>query len=378
MKKKLFLLDACRVFAGCCLLLASCCLFLTGCQKKVENDSNKAEQLDETEGKKENASEQGEVDITERKISLSTWIVYWDMDGVAQELDTLDGNLTKLSYFEAYYSEDNKIILPDGFIEACKKINTTNAETYLSIVNDIAYEDGTSSLKDTDLLYELFRDDAAMERHIEELLMLAKENSADGVEIDGLEIDYERLGSDAKLWRLFETFSAKLMKRMAEEDLKLRIVLEPSAPYEELKLPKEAEFVIMCYNLHSGAGNKGPKADKDFLNEMIRKTQTLGENRTFALATGGFDWLEKKSVVALREEDAAALAVEYDAEVKRDDLSQALTFQYKESGKAHEVWYADGETIAAWTTWIKECGDYNIAVWRLNGNKTEAILKWMQ
>jgi Predicted glycosyl hydrolase len=340
------------------ILVVICLLVLCGCQEKA------VEKVEDTKDNEETEHETGER-------MLDAWVVYWDMDSVEDELTLLNENLRTLSYFEAYFDGDHKLAVPDGFIETCKTINNTNAQTYITVVNDVVFDDGSSNLlKNTALLYDILSEEQKMRQHIEDLIGLALELS-----VDGIEIDYENIREDMELWGIFETFCAELSSRMQEEGLSLRILLEPSAPYETLKLPKEAEYVIMCYNLHSGAGNEGPKADEAFLKELVKKAENLEGNLVFALATGGFDWF-KGDVESLKELDAVKLAEKQGAEVSRDQNSQALTFTYKENGTKHTVWYADGSTMASWIAWVKEAGDYDIAIWRLNGNEESSIVKW--
>lgn len=348
------------------LLLVAVCLFLVGCGNETLPQGKIPAFTEEGLEKKE-AQEDSQT-------SLSCWLVYWDMKEVEEELSFLSGHLASLSYFEAYFNEEDQVVLPEGFMKQWKSIRHDAAETYLTVVNDIVKKDGTSVLKDTNILYRLWSEDEAMDAHIEELVGLAQQTG-----VDGLEIDYERIRKDDELWALLEKFCEKAAKRLEKEGLKLRIILEPGAPIADLEFPDSIQIIIMCYNLHSGKGNEGPKADKEFLKDLANQAKKWKGRCIFALATGGFDWPHDENPVAVNERAASELAKQYDANISRDDKSQALTFKYKDTqGKSHEVWYADGQTLHAWMEWVNETEEYEFAIWRLNGNIESSVKEWIK
>ncbi|HML45335.1 MAG TPA: glycosyl hydrolase, partial [Clostridia bacterium] len=127
--------------------------------------------------------------------------------------------------------------------------------------------------------------------------------------------------------------------------------------------------VMMCYNLYGTHSGPGPKADPAFLQKMVKGMQTLPGKKSFALATGGFDWTEKGKVVSLTYLDALALQRQHAASAMRDAESGCLVFAYRDDmGKAHDVWYADSQTLRLWMDTIEAMGAYDVNIWRLGGN----------
>lgn len=350
-----------RCFSLFCLLFVVGLLLLCGgCGRHSENSP-------EEPLKSKNTSEQ------ERTAILIAWETYWSNGTALEETYLLQDVLQGVVHFAAYFDAQNELMIPDETTRIYRELKAENPgmKHYLSIVNDKINADGSSSLKDTKVLYDLLSQEEVMSRHIDSILMLAERGG-----FDGIEIDYEAIKKDKKLWEMYTDFCEKLYIRLTEKHLSMRIILEPSAPLDQLDLPKGPEYVMMCYNLHSGGSTPGPKADKDFISSLINSMESVPGKKSFALATGGFDWMEGEKTEALTEIQAAALCEEYSVEPMRDPDSGALTFQYEDqNGKSHEVWYADGETLVMWLKLIKDAGDYGASLWRLDGNSEESLRK---
>lgn len=280
----------------------------------------------------------------------------------------IEKNIQNISYFAAYYNDKNQLIFPDETVKTFQYVRNefknNKWASYLTIVNDKMIKDGVFYHKDTALLYELFKSDKSIKKHADEIISLALSGG-----YEGIEIDYEAIKKDMELWRLYEKFCSYLYKKASEAGLHMRVVLEPNAPIEKLKLPEGPDYIMMCYNLHGPKTKPGPKADKEFIKNMVKKMSALPGHKGFALATGGFDWNENGEVKAVAQIQAKQLIKEYNSVVIRDGESYAITFSYKdEEEKKHEVWYADMITINYWMDIIAGYGDYGISIWRLGGN----------
>ncbi len=301
---------------------------------------------------------------------LSAWIVYWDMEGALRGIEELGGQLVSLQYFAAYFDAENQLFIPPAIEQLREKMAGAGEDTgagkaaaapasYLTVVNDRLLPGGGSVLKDKQLLYELLADEEDQKAHIAQILALAEAGG-----YDGIEIDYEAIRKDMVLWQYFLDFISRLSLAAAEQGLSLRVVLEPGIPFEALDFPEGPEYVVMCYNLHGPGSLPGPKANDEFLLELARKAAALPGRRTFALASGGFDWSGDQAS-ALTKREAMALVVRQKAEVRRDPASQALTFSYQQGNTVRQVWYADSATLEHWTGLLKDQGDCGIALWRL-------------
>src|SRR5690606_32889434 len=108
-------------------------------------------------------------------------------------------------------------------------------------------------------------------------------------DLDGVEIDYERIGDGD--WDNMTAFIAALYQELSARGLSLRVVLEPRAPIERLSLPRGPVYVMMAYNLYGSHSGPGPKADDAFIRQLAKRMDRLpGSQNRIAFATGGFDW----------------------------------------------------------------------------------------
>ena len=82
---------------------------------------------------------------------LSSWVVYWDLN-VDKEIKKLDNKLGSLSYFGANFNESNELVIPEKLIEYYNETKPYNFKKYITIVNDVVYDNGKSSLKDKGVL----------------------------------------------------------------------------------------------------------------------------------------------------------------------------------------------------------------------------------
>lgn len=309
-----------------------------------------------------------ELDINdEDKAPFYSWNVYWDQESSLEELEILGERLTSLSHFAAYFDSQNNLFIPEtliNFYEESKDLNDGyQYDHYLTFVNDKINEDGSSSLKDRALLHDLLATDATRKEHIQDILQLVRER-----QFDGIEIDYEAIKDDLALWNDFATFIQELYQAASAENISLRVLFEPSAPLDSLGLPEGPEYVMMAYNLNGFGTEAGPKADREFIIEMVEKLKELPGHITLALATGGFDW-QADIVVALTEVQAETLRQSHNVESRRDEESQYLVFNYvDEDNKEHEVWYADYNTLKYMMDVSSELGINSFALWRMGGN----------
>lgn len=303
------------------------------------------------------------------------WVVYWDLKNTLSEIEWMQKNLQGLSWFAANFDSNEKLMIPPALLEFIDKADAEFSdwarEDYLTIVNDKLLADGTYSLKDTEMLRRKFSDTALMEAHAAEVVALARDNG-----FDGLELDYEAIRSDMELWQLYLQFCEKVYDNARAQGLKLRILLEPSAPTESLSFPEGPEYVMMCYNLYGSGTEKGPKADREFLEKMVAKMSALPGRKTFALATGGYDWKRGEAGQQITEQNAFFIRADNNLYVRRSESSYALRYEYYDEDNAlHTVWYADSHTIAHWMEIIANAGlqageEYGVMLWRLGGNLT--------
>ncbi|MEG3042120.1 MAG: glycosyl hydrolase family 18 protein [Clostridium sp.] len=299
--------------------------------------------------------------------NLSAWITYWDLD-VNEEIKALDKQLKEISYFAACFDDNNELTMPQQLVNYYDKTKDSDYIKYLTIVNDKINTDGTSLLKDTDLLRSLLTDSNLRSKHVKDIINLASEYG-----FDGIEIDYEQIKGDMSLWNNYILFISELYNESKIAGLKVRVILEPNTPFEKLKFTEGPTYVMMCYNLNGGFSKPGEKANPKFIKDLMNKMEKVPGKKSFAVATGGFNWGSNGKVTSLTEIQAKALMEKYKVTEEVDGESQCKVFKYTdEAGVGHEVWYADKDTLNSWMKVISEAG-YGINLWRLGGNVFEEI-----
>lgn len=298
------------------------------------------------------------------EVRMSSWVVSWDADKGWKEYHRTKKEWNDLSYFAATFDENGKLHLPAGF----QKVDLENGRFYLTFVNDMHPTKGKAIEKDIQVLQQVLATEESRRQHAKDILQLAEEAG-----VDGIEIDYERIGKDEELMKKFASFTQTLFLESISAHKKVRIILEPSMPMD-LPYSQGPEYVVMAYNLFGTHSGPGPKADGSFIKKTIQKMATLPPKKALAFSNGGCQWqdagffgLKKGKAQFISTEKAWALAKQYGATPLRDEASAALHFCYKENGSEYEVWYADQETLDAWITLAAREGLPSISLWRLGG-----------
>ncbi len=291
---------------------------------------------------------------------LGAWLPYWDASAALEEAQAL--TLDHAIAFAALFDEDDRPMLPPEAEDLLWDMQVafvgTDTQVYLSVVNDQQTRSGTVG-KSTALLHRLLGSDKAMERHIDDLIMLV-----DSARVDALEIDYENLGSDAALWQRFTLFIAQLHQFLQRDGIALRVVLPWDAP-RYATLPEGPEYTVMCYNLFGTHSGPGPKADYAFLTEIAQLYADAPRPLRMAFATGGYDW-SAAGVESLTQQEAERRLALLGATPARDATSGALTATYTMDGASHTLWYADGETLRLWQEHMAAFDGFDL--FRLGGN----------
>ena len=299
-------------------------------------------------------------------VTLSSWVVSWDEENGWKEYEKNKNQWDSLSYFAASFDETGRLILPKTLV----KRPEAGKDFYLTFVNDVHPAKGKAIEKDTEVLQKVLGTEESRRNHAKDILSLAKQVGADGIEID-----YERImkANDPDLAKKFANFTQLLFLESIPAHKKVRIILEPSMPMD-LPYSSGPEYVVMAYNLYGLHSGPGPKADGAFIQKIIQKMAALPGKKGLAFSNGGCIWedagffgLQKGKAKFITEETAVKLAKTHQAKIERDDASAALHFSYKENGHTYEVWYGDKETVKAWETLAAKKKIYNIYLWRLGG-----------
>lgn len=303
--------------------------------------------------------------VAKEPTQLSAWIAYWDLAAGEKDLVKIEKKLEKLSYFAAYFDRHDHLFIPQELKDKKDELTKKKMqyETYLTFVNDKRNFSGSIVMKDMEVLRRKFSSEALMDNHVDEIIALTLQGG-----YDGIEIDYEKVWKDEKIGQSFLVFADKLYTKALKNNLKLRIVLEPNAPFSSSGFFKGPEYVVMLYNLYGLHSSPGPKANKEFIQKTVLRMKALPGEKSAAFSTGGCLWGDNGDKRFLTEVQAKNLAEKYSAEITRDEESQCIVFAYQDMGVTYQVWYADAETLNYWITISKVQGENNISLWRLGEN----------
>lgn len=295
----------------------------------------------------------------------AAWLAYWDLADGVKDLERIAGKLEKLSYFGAYFDQNDDLFIPQELSDQKAELQQTQGkyETYLTFVNDKQNADGSVIVKDIALLRRLFADEETMDRHIDEIIALTLQGG-----YDGIEIDYESIWKDEQVGQSYLVFAGRLYKAALANKLKLRLVLEPGTPFSSAAFFRGPEYVVMFYNLYGLHSGPGPKANADFIRKILTQMEALPGEKAAAFSTGGCVWGDDGEKRFLTEVQANTLAVTHARDPRRDKESQCLVFEYQDNGVSYQVWYTDVQTLNYWASIAREQGGDQINLWRLGGN----------
>ncbi len=303
---------------------------------------------------------------------ISVWIVDWQWEAGIKDLKEIEENLSSLQVFAAYFDYHDNLHFTNEFNEALPeimKINSDNklANLYITIVNDRFNEEGKAVQKDPELLKRLMATEESRNNHIDEIINMVTQKGFNGVEID-----YENIDDD--IWENYIDFCSKLYQKLSSIDKSLRIVLEPKTPIDKLTLPEGPDYVMMAYNLYGYHSGPGPKADEAFIRDLGIKMEKIPGDKIIAFATGGFDWSEDGKVTALTEIEAIKLSEKAVDNLKRDESSGSVYFNYFDDNNInHTVWYADNRTLDKWFNISKQLRYNKISLWRLGDMQQKTL-----
>ena len=300
-------------------------------------------------------------------VRLTVWQTYWDREDGAAEYAALRRQVEAVSLFAVCYDENDALLVPDEVRTMLAAQKKGKAETYLSFTNDVLGKKRVE--KDRELLRRILHDDAAIDRNVDAIVRMTHELGADGVELD-----YENFAKEKPLLDRYMIFTYRLIVACVQQHLKLRIVLEPSMPFDAGFAPG-AEYVVMLYNLYGKHSGPGAKAERAFIEKTIERMHALPGSPSVAFATGGCLWQDHHVIFGgggekrfITQREAEELAARAHAEPVRDEESAALHFTADIDGHKAEVWYADSETLNAWITCAANQGIEQVSIWRMGGN----------
>lgn len=299
------------------------------------------------------------------------WLTYWDAESALVEQAQFGDKLEELVCFEVFFDENGDWLIPEETRMMLSALRDSGAAVYVSLVNDVQMADGMVVQKSADLLEQLLSDAAARSEHIIHILQLIRQ-----LDVSGVELDYENMKSNTRLWELYAQFLGELYPVLEQNGIRLRAVMECQAPrYAEF--PAGTEYICMCYNLYGYHSGPGPKADLAFLEQLGESWKSIPGEVRMAFATGGFLWADGAVIRAMTEEEAAGFLALEGVAAERDAESGALTAAWQ-GEQDYAVWYADGETLSAWRDVLQSLGYRHFDLFRLGGNCCASLTEYLK
>jgi spore germination protein YaaH len=212
--------------------------------------------------------------------------------------------------------------------------------------------------------------------HIDQIVQFAVDGG-----YPGIEIDYENLAPSQR--DLFSTFVRELAAALHGRGKQLTIAVhaklqEPGewdAPQAQdwAVIGAEADrVVVMTYDFDpSRPGAISPlawtRSVLQFAASRIPPTKIIQ-----GIPLYGYDWSGGRTGVDRTYTQLLDLARTHDVQPRRDPLDRHLILEYTDRGSRHEIWLADGDTVAALVQVGREVGVAGYALWRLGGEDPSA------
>lgn len=310
------------------------------------------------------------------KWGLAGWVIYWDQD--KQSLKTFEkyAHLIDRVYAEWYKCGPDGLpeAVPDATEELKERTRAAARKGKCQVWVMLGNWSNEIMSHDRVRIQKFLYDDALRKKHIAMLLDIARNEQAEGIQID-----YENLLKKDK--EAYTRFMKELSKETKKAGLLLGIAVHPKSDPEGTWDGPQAmdygaigavvdEFVPMTYDFSWSNSAAGPVAPPEWAELNIR--YTISEMDASKVELGvpmyGYDWLGNKGMSVRWTEFVETLKT-HRLKAKRDeDYSYELTFKYPakdESGKEvqREVWFADAGAFMHKIPILERYSLAGVAVW---------------
>ena len=299
--------------------------------------------------------------------SLSIWAAPWNIDSIGK-------STIHYKYVSAFWLDmaaDSRSVTPKANWAAWdayrKAVATTNTEYYLTISAD------------PNLSSKMLQEPALRDAHIAALLAQVQTHA-----FDGIDIDYEGLGKERSTE--FTNFIHSLTQKFHAQNKKVSVTVEArisnDVPMDWHALGQQADQVrIMAYDYHAReTGTPGPISPLGWVQEITQYATNQIDPRKTVIGLGdyGYDWTEPQlgasswEGVGVSREQALALAKTYNQSINRQtgidmrgyDIGSIPQFKYTDAtGKQHQVWYEDADSLQAKTIVVQQYHPTSVILW---------------
>ena len=277
--------------------------------------------------------------------------------------------LAVLSIFSYGFREDGSLIPPeDDRLLAEARLFDSEASLVLTSID----ETGQFS---TQRAAHLFQDRALQDTVLENLIqvMLTK-----GYQI--LDSDFEFIRrEDAEA---YFSFLRNARDRLHQQGFRLHVDLAPKSYRDQPGLLYEAhnysvigeiadQVLLMTYEWGYAYGPPMAVAPLPQVERVLRYalTEIPAEKIQMGIPNYGYDWTlpyeKERRAVTVGNQEAVLLAARMGAEIRFDETAQTPTFQYRQDGTLHEVWFEDARSILAKLRLADSLGLSSLGYWNL-------------
>ena len=229
---------------------------------------------------------------------------------------------------------------------------------------------------DREAVATVLADGSRRRYHVEQIVRLAVEGN-----YPGIELDYENLqASDREPFSQFlEELAAGLKDRGKQLSVAVHAKLSEPGDWEGARAQDWSRIgeladrvIIMTYDYDPS--RPGPISPLDWTRAVLRfaKSTMAPAKIIQGIPLYGYDWAENGTATDGTYREITAIAQRHGATPRRDGANRHLTFEYVERGVRHQVWLADGDTVAALVAIGREEGIAGFALWRLGGEDPSA------
>ncbi len=309
-----------------------------------------------------------------QKKTISAWAPYWDIKNSVINLQNcfLD-KIDEISPFFFVLDKDANIINasknPQEYKQLVEILRQVNIKIIPAITNDVFYSKTEKKIKDPKIITQILNNSELRQKHIQQILEIAKE-----IDADGIDIDYENLYAQDK--EIFNQF-IKELSELLHSDNKILIVTVTQKTEDHQRngagavdwqeISKYADkIMIMCYNYSSKTSKPGPICPTFWLNDIIKfaKSQIPLEKIGIALGFYGYDW-SKKETLTLNLRKAKSLIETNRVKLNWDKKSQSPYFIYYKNDVEHKAWFENEKSISQKLKIIEKHKIKNIGIWHL-------------
>lgn len=280
--------------------------------------------------------------------------------------------LTELSVFSYGFTAEGELVPP--ILDDVWMVNMALESETLPILTLTPF--GVNGNFDNNLISAIIRNPASRDRLLENLVVVMKEKS-----YGGLDIDFEFIKAEDR--DLFTEFVRVCTERMHREGYQVSVALAPKLSAEQKGLLYEGKdyralgeaadhVLIMTYEWGYTYGPPMAVAPINMVRMVLEYavTEIPPEKISMGIPNYGYDWplpYERGATKAktIGNIEAVQIAVSQGAEIKFDELAQSPYFNYESNGILHEVWFEDVRSLQKKFDLIKEFGLRGPGYWQI-------------